>query len=160
MNRLASTAGPDPQFGGVPLSFLDAFQAGDVDRDEWIIGTVLVCLRWRYRDADAIVMTTRALMDALLDHSSSLAIDPTEWLTIAARRNDERPRLAPADSDAQTFFIRLRGSDLAAFLARQISKRLLAWARSSPKGFWIRTADPFGSCSRMLPISTAGTARS
>lgn len=65
---------------------------------------------------------TRALKEALLDHSSSLAIEPTEWLTIAARRNDERPRLAPADTDAQTFFIRLRGSDLAAFLARQISR--------------------------------------
>ena len=65
---------------------------------------------------------TKALMEALLDHSSSLGIGPTEWLTIAARRNDERPRLAPADTDAQTFFIRLRGSDLAAFLARQIMR--------------------------------------
>ena len=65
---------------------------------------------------------TQALMEALLDHSSSLGIGPTEWLTIAARRNDERPRLAPADTDAQTFFIRLRGSDLAAFLARQITR--------------------------------------
>ena len=65
---------------------------------------------------------TRALMEALLDHSSSLGIQPTDWLTIAARRNDDRPRLAPADSDAQTFFIRLRGSDLAAFLARQITR--------------------------------------
>jgi hypothetical protein len=65
---------------------------------------------------------TQALMEALLDHSSSLGIEPAEWLTIAARRNDERPRLAPADTDAQTFFIRLRGSDLAAFLARQITR--------------------------------------
>jgi hypothetical protein len=65
---------------------------------------------------------TLALMEALLDHSSSLGIGPTEWLTIAARRNDERPRLAPADTDAQTFFIRLKGSDLAAFLARQITR--------------------------------------
>ena len=65
---------------------------------------------------------TRALMDALLDHSGSLNVDPAEWLTIAARRNDERPRLAPADTDAQTFILRLRGSDLAAFLARQIPR--------------------------------------
>ena len=65
---------------------------------------------------------TRALMEALLDHSSSLGIESSEWLTIAARRNDERPRLAPADTDARTFFIRLRGSDLAAFLARQVSR--------------------------------------
>ena len=65
---------------------------------------------------------TRALMEALLDHSSSLGIEPSAWLTIAARRNDERPRLAPADTDARTFIIRLQGSDLAAFLARQISR--------------------------------------
>ena len=61
-------------------------------------------------------------MDALLDHSGSLGVEPGEWLTIAARRNDDRPRLAPADTDAQTVIIRLRGSDLAAFLARQISR--------------------------------------
>ena len=65
---------------------------------------------------------TRALMDALLDYSSSLEIAPTESLTIAVKRNDERPRLAPADSDAQTVMIRLRGSDRAAFLARQITR--------------------------------------
>jgi hypothetical protein len=64
----------------------------------------------------------QALMDVMLDHSSALGISPTEWLTVAARRNDERPRLSPADTDARTFVIRLKGADLAAFLARQISK--------------------------------------
>ena len=38
----------------------------------------------------------QALIDAMLDHSSPLGIGPNEWLTIAARRNEERPRLAPA----------------------------------------------------------------
>jgi hypothetical protein len=64
----------------------------------------------------------QALMDAMLDHSASLEIGPTEWLTVAARRSDDRARLAPADSDAQTVVIRVRGSDLTAFLARQISR--------------------------------------
>ncbi len=64
----------------------------------------------------------QAIKDAMLDHSSSLAIGAGEWLTIAARGNDDRPRLAPADSDARTRIIRLRGSDLAAFLARQITR--------------------------------------
>jgi hypothetical protein len=63
-----------------------------------------------------------ALMDVMLDHSSALAIGPDEWLTVAARRNEERPRLAPADTDSRTIVIRLKGSDLAAFLARQITK--------------------------------------
>jgi len=64
----------------------------------------------------------RALMDAMLDYSASLAISADEWLTIAARGNSERPRLAPADSESRTMIIRVRGSDLAAFQARQISK--------------------------------------
>ncbi len=65
---------------------------------------------------------TQALKDAMLAHSSSLGIAPTEWLTIAAKGNDDRPRLAPADSDARTRLIRLRGSDLADFLAGKISR--------------------------------------
>jgi hypothetical protein len=63
-----------------------------------------------------------ALKDAMLEHSSSLAIAPNEWLTIAAKGNDDRPQLAPADSDARTRIIRLRGSDLAEYLARRITK--------------------------------------
>jgi hypothetical protein len=64
-----------------------------------------------------------ALKDAMLEHSSSLGIAADEWLTIAARGNDDRPRLAPADSESRTRIIRLRGSDLAAYLARQITKK-------------------------------------
>jgi hypothetical protein len=64
----------------------------------------------------------QALMDAMLDHSSSLGIADGEWLAVAARRNDDRPRLAPADSDAGTVVIRVKGDDLSAFLARQISR--------------------------------------
>jgi hypothetical protein len=64
----------------------------------------------------------QALMDAMLDHSSSLGIGADEWLTVAVRRNEGRPRLAPADSDAGTMIIRIRGGDLAAFLARQLSR--------------------------------------
>jgi hypothetical protein len=63
-----------------------------------------------------------ALKDAMLAHSSALGIGPTEWLTIAAKGDDDRPRLAPADSDARTRIIRLRGSDLADFLAGKISR--------------------------------------
>jgi exonuclease VII small subunit len=66
-----------------------------------------------------------ALKEAMLNHSSSLGIGPNEWLTIAARGNEDRPRLAlaPADNNgSRTRIIRLRGSDLAAYLARQITK--------------------------------------
>jgi len=64
-----------------------------------------------------------ALKEAMLNHSSSLGIGPNEWLTIAARGNEDRPRLAPADNNgSRTRIIRLRGSDLVAYLARQITK--------------------------------------
>jgi ribosomal protein L12E/L44/L45/RPP1/RPP2 len=64
----------------------------------------------------------QALKDAMLAHSSSLAIGPTEWLTIAAKGNDDRPRLAPADTASGTRMIRLRGSDLGEFLAGRITR--------------------------------------
>jgi hypothetical protein len=65
---------------------------------------------------------TAALKDAMLAHSSSLGIGPSEWLAIAAKGNDDRPRLAPADSDSRTRIFRLKGSDLADFLAGKISR--------------------------------------
>lgn len=65
---------------------------------------------------------TEALKDAMLAHSSSLGIGVNEWLTIAAKGNDDRPRLAPADSDSRTRIFRLKGSDLADFLAGKITR--------------------------------------
>jgi hypothetical protein len=65
---------------------------------------------------------TEALKDAMLAHSSALGIKPSEWLTIAAKGNDDRPRLAPADSDARARIIRLRGSDLTDFLAGRLTR--------------------------------------
>ena len=65
---------------------------------------------------------TAALKDAMLSHSSSLGIGLNEWLTIAAKGNADRPRLAPADSDSRTRIFRLKGSDLADFLAGKISR--------------------------------------
>jgi hypothetical protein len=64
----------------------------------------------------------QALKDAMLAHSSSLGIGPNEWLTIAAKGPDDRPRLAPADTGSGTRIIRLRGSDLIEFLAGRISR--------------------------------------
>jgi hypothetical protein len=64
----------------------------------------------------------QALKDAMLSHSSSLGIGPNEWLTIAAKGNDDRPRLAPADTGSGTRMIRLRGSDLIEFLAGRITR--------------------------------------
>src|SRR5262249_14991120 len=64
----------------------------------------------------------QALKDAMRENSRSLRIAPADWLTIAARGNDDRPRLAPADTTGRTAILRLRGSDLASYLAGQISR--------------------------------------
>jgi hypothetical protein len=65
---------------------------------------------------------TQALKDAMLAHSSSLGIGPNEWLTIAAKGNDDRQRLAPADTDSRTRIFRIKGSDLAEFLAGRLTR--------------------------------------
>jgi hypothetical protein len=61
-----------------------------------------------------------ALTQAMLDYSAPLAVGPDEWLSIAARGIQDRPRLGPPDSDAQTVMIRLKGADLAAVRAGQL----------------------------------------
>jgi len=64
----------------------------------------------------------QALQDAMLDHGAPLRIGPDEWLTIAARGDEERTRLAPADTNKQTIVVRLRGADLSAFLSGQLTR--------------------------------------
>jgi len=62
------------------------------------------------------------IKDAMLQYSGPLALQDDEWLTIAARRPYDRPLIAPADNDARTVIIRIRGGDLAAFRANRVSK--------------------------------------
>jgi len=61
-----------------------------------------------------------ALMGAMLEHSRSLSIGPAEWLTVAARRRDDRPRMG-IDTDSRTVVLSVRGADLTAFLGGQIT---------------------------------------
>ena len=61
-----------------------------------------------------------ALIDAMLEHSRGLGVGPTEWLTVAARRRDDRPSLG-VDTDARTVVLSVRGADLAAFLSGQLT---------------------------------------
>jgi hypothetical protein len=58
----------------------------------------------------------------MLDYSGPLAIGGDEWLTIAARGIQDRPRGGLADNDSQTVMIRLRGADLSAFRMGQMSR--------------------------------------
>jgi hypothetical protein len=63
-----------------------------------------------------------ALIDAMLEHSRGLNLGPEETLTVAARRTDDRPRVAPVDTDARTVVLSLKGGDLNDFLAGKISR--------------------------------------
>lgn len=63
-----------------------------------------------------------ALIDAMLEHSRGLGIGQNEWLTVAARSSDDRPRLQPSDAEGQTWLISVRGSDLTLFLGGQLSR--------------------------------------
>jgi hypothetical protein len=67
---------------------------------------------------------TNALVDAVLDHSASVAIGPDEWLTIAARESGFDRRFVtgdPADT-AITVILRIRGRDLQALRERTLSR--------------------------------------
>lgn len=61
-----------------------------------------------------------ALIDAMLEHSRGLNVAPGEWLTVAARRRDDRATLG-IDTESRTVVLSVRGSDLAAFLGGQIT---------------------------------------
>jgi hypothetical protein len=64
----------------------------------------------------------QALKDAMLDYSGPLAIGADEWMTVAARGIQDRPRMGSADNDGQTVMVRARGADLTAFRSGQISR--------------------------------------
>jgi hypothetical protein len=62
-----------------------------------------------------------ALIDAMLEHSGPMGIGPEEWLTVAARDNEER--LAPGDLyEVLTIVLRIKGADLAAFRAERLTR--------------------------------------
>jgi len=110
-----SVAGARNATGSVAATSLD--QSADAPQPQAADDPILADPNEAYRTE-----VIQALKDAMLDHSTGLSIGAGEWLTIAVRGNDDRPRLAPADSDARTRIIRLRGADLAAYLARQITR--------------------------------------
>ena len=59
---------------------------------------------------------TRALLDAMIDYSTPMALGPDQWLTVAARDDEGRDSLAPQDplEGEVTMIYRIKGSDLQA----------------------------------------------
>ncbi len=62
-----------------------------------------------------------ALVDAMLDNSKNLELGPEEWLTIAAR-NSEYALSTNEILSLKTTILRVKGSDLADFLAGRLTK--------------------------------------
>lgn len=67
---------------------------------------------------------TRALVDAIIDYSTPMAIGPDQWLTVSARDNEGRDTLAPQDplEEVVTMIYRIKGADLIAYRAGKIDR--------------------------------------
>ena len=67
---------------------------------------------------------TRALVDAMVDYSTPMAIGAEQWLTVAARDDEGRDALAPQDplEEVVTWIYRIKGSDLQAYRAGRIDR--------------------------------------
>ena len=67
---------------------------------------------------------TRALVDAMIDYSTPMAIPAEQWLTVAARDDEGHDSLAPQDplDEVVTMIYRIKGSDLQAYRAGKIDR--------------------------------------
>jgi hypothetical protein len=102
---------------------LDAQQVNDLGRDpKQEVPSAAVSLANIAAEGQKYRATVRlALIDAMLDSSKNLELRPDEWLTIAAR-NSEFGLSANEILNLTTTLLRVKGSDLADFLAGRLTK--------------------------------------
>jgi hypothetical protein len=69
-------------------------------------------------------LVQRELIEAMIDYGLPIAVPEEEFLTVAARDNMQRDSLAPPDPHEEivTILLRIKGSDLAAYRARQFDR--------------------------------------
>jgi hypothetical protein len=82
-------------------------------------------------DAHYVESVKRQLLNAMLDHSNALDLRADEWLTVEAREAQETPGQI---SQPSTLVLRVRGSDLADFQARRLTREE-ALKRVQVRGF-------------------------
>jgi hypothetical protein len=71
-------------------------------------------------DAAYELEVREALVSAMLEYGSTLALQPEEWLTVAAR--DNQSVVIPGDlSETVTVILRIKGSDLAELMAGRLT---------------------------------------
>ncbi len=109
----SGAAGPAPATGGVrSVSGAAGMSAREPERPAVL------------EDPGAVYTSEvkNALVEAMIEYSAALPLAPNEWLTVAARDQDVS-RLQPGDPyDVSTILVRIKGSDLAAFRTRQITR--------------------------------------
>lgn len=64
----------------------------------------------------------KAIIDAMLDYSGPLEIGAEEWLTVAARDNEDRRMSPTSPYEVATIVMRIKGSDLVAFRAGRLTR--------------------------------------
>lgn len=63
----------------------------------------------------------RALVNAMLEHGIMLQIAPDDWFTVAACDSQGSGRIAAGEPDTMTLYLSIKGKDLAALRAKQIT---------------------------------------
>ena len=66
----------------------------------------------------------QAIIDAMIDYSAPMRIRPEEWLTVAARDNQQQDSFAPQDpfEEVVTVLLQISGADLAAYRKGEIDR--------------------------------------
>jgi len=105
---------PDGSAGGVGAAAASGVASARVADKEWAQDP-----NRAYTEA-----VTRALVDAIVDYSTPMALGPDQWLTVAARDNEGRDTLAPQDplEEVVTMIYRIKGADLLDYRAGRITR--------------------------------------
>jgi hypothetical protein len=117
------TAPPPAGAMGASTSTVAAPEPAAPDADKPMVGVAppseADAMLWRSPDLAYEEQVREALIGAMLDWGALLPLGPDEWLTVAARDNQDvvMPGAAP---DVVTIILRVKGSDLAERLAGRL----------------------------------------
>ena len=118
LKSLQLLVGPMPQLVEPPAPGRDVVRAATTTVADPLPAVAVPILRdpnAAYRDA-----IKAALIDAMLEHSRGLNLQPDEWLSVAAQRGDS---LTPNEIvTSPTLVLRIKGSDLAIYDADRTRK--------------------------------------
>jgi len=126
IQRLARIVGPMP--GQMPGGLSPGVQAVSTGRGEVAVSNVPASVTPQQAaiiDDPGLAYTNEvkaALVDAMLDYGAPIPIGDDQWLTIAAR-DDNDSRLGGGDPyDVSTIVLRISGADLSAFRAGKLTR--------------------------------------